>query len=336
MSPDINSPRTQSWNVTVERQIGANWQAAVSYLGSYSDRLWDLVPINPAKFMGLDPCTINGVFYPVCSTTTNTNQRRMLYLENPKEGQLISNIDLFDDINTSTYRGLKLSLERRGTSGVSLNGNYTWSYCFGVEMTPNQNQIGQGPTNPADPAIERGNCSFNRTHIANVTVGYQTPQFTRSVLRVLASDWRASGIISASSGGWLNVTTGRDNALNGQQSTKQRVNQVSDDVYGPKTLTQYLNPAAFVQPAFGTYGNFVRNSIRGPGLWFVNLALSRVAALAGRQNVELRVEAFNLLNHFNWGNPVTNFGAGNFGRITLQAIDSAGPRIMQFGVKYGF
>jgi hypothetical protein len=37
----------------------------VSYLGNQSDRLWDLVPLNPAVFMGLGPRTLsNGVFYP--------------------------------------------------------------------------------------------------------------------------------------------------------------------------------------------------------------------------------------------------------------------------------
>jgi hypothetical protein len=52
--------------------------------------------------------------------------------------------------------------------------------------------------------------------------------------------------------------------------------------------------------------------------------------------VELRLESFNLLNHFNWGNPVAtnlNFNAGTFGRITTQA---GAPCIMQFGIKYDF
>ena len=52
-----------------------------------------------------------------------------------------------------------------------------------------------------------------------------------------------------------------------------------------------------------------------------------------QQNVELRFEVFNLLNNFNWGDPVTNLDAGNFGQIISQAGD---PRIMQFGIKYGF
>jgi len=45
------------------------------------------------------------------------------------------------------------------------------------------------------------------------------------------------------------------------------------------------------------------------------------------------VESFNLLNTFNLGNPVTNFNSGSFGRITSM---TGAPRIIQFGVKYGF
>jgi hypothetical protein len=63
------------------------------------------------------------------------------------------------------------------------------------------------------------------------------------------------------------------------------------------------------------------------------MALSRLFSFGGAQNVEVRVEAFNLLNTFNWGSPITTFNSGNFGRIQTQAGDS---RIMQFGVKYAF
>ena len=45
------------------------------------------------------------------------------------------------------------------------------------------------------------------------------------------------------------------------------------------------------------------------------------------------MEEFNLFNNFNWGYPATNFNSDTFGRIQIQA---GGPRIMQFGVKYGF
>jgi hypothetical protein len=140
-----------------------------------------------------------------------------------------------------------------------------------------------------------------------------------------------SGIVNVRSGSWMSVLSGRDTAFNGMAN--QRVDQVSDDVYGAKTLASYLNRAAFATPGNGAFGTHVRNSIRGPNFWKVDLALSRLASLGSTRNVELRVEVFNLLNNFNWGNPGVNFAAGTFGRITTQA---GAPRIVQFGVKYGF
>jgi hypothetical protein len=164
-------------------------------------------------------------------------------------------------------------------------------------------------------------------------VGYQTPELGNAAVRAIASNWRVSGILNARSGSWLTITTGSDRALNGQRFQEQRVNQVSDDVYGEKSLNSYLNRAAFAQPAPGTFGNYERNSIRGPAFWTMDMALSKVISFATAQSIEVRLEAFNLLNHFNWGNPGTNLAAGTFGRIQAQQGSS---RIMQFGIKYGF
>ena len=334
-APDINSPRIQQWNVTFEKQIGKFWQASASYLGSYTDRLWGQVAINPGVYLGLGPCTLQGVFYPTCSTNANLNQRRVFALsgENPAAALLIGNMDVHTDIGTQTYRGLKLSFQRRASSGVSLNGNYTISRCFGDATTPGGGfpQIANGFTNPDDPGFDRGHCVQDRTHIGSFIAGAQTPQFTGRALRLLASDWRVSGIFSAVSGSWLNIITGRDNALSGIQM--QRVDQVSNDVYGEKSLNRYLNPAAFAQPAAGTLGTYERNSIRGPAYSTVDVAVSRQVSIGAARTLELRIESFNLFNTFNWGNPVTNFNSGTFGRITSM---TGTPRIMQFGVKYGF
>ena len=161
------------------------------------------------------------------------------------------------------------------------------------------------------------------------------------MLGALASRWRASGIVTIQSGSRIDVITGRDNALNGQRN--QRVNKVSDDWYAnPRTLNQYFNPAAFAQPAPGTFGNLMRNALTGPSFWNVDLAISRQIGLLSTQNLELRLETFNLFNTFNWGIPGTeltaggwqaNFNAGTFGRVTTQA---GAPRIIQLGVKYAF
>jgi len=331
MDPDINAPRVQSWNVTLEKQIGSNWGTAVSYLGSYTDRLWGLVALNPGVFLGLGPCVLQGVSFPVCTTNNNLNQRRVLSLsgENPASAALISNLDSHAAVGTQKYRGLKLEAQRRSANGVSVNANYTVSRCEGLEMAPNA-QFGIGFTNPADPSADYGRCDGDRTHIANGTVGYTTPQLNGAV-GLLASNWRVSGILNIRSGAPLNILSGRDNAFNGQAN--QRVDQISNDVYGEKTLNNYLNRAAFAQPGAGGFGNYRRNSIDGPGFWKIDLAISRLVSIATTQNVELRVEVFNLTNNFNWDIPNLNFAAATFGRITTQA---GTPRIMQFGVKYGF
>jgi hypothetical protein len=332
MAPDINAPRVQSWNVSVEQQIGADWGASVSYLGSSSDRLWGLIALNPGVYLGLGPCAIQGVSYPVCTTNGNLNQRRVLSVsgENPASARLISNLDSHAAVGTQEYRGLKLSMQRRSVSGGNINANYTVSRCVGLEMVPNA-QFGIGYINPADPDYDRGHCEGDRTHLANGTVGYVTPAVDSPVLGLLASNWRLSGIVNVRSGSWMTVLSGRDGAFNGQAN--QRVDQVSDDMYGAKTLASYLNRAAFAQPASGAFGTHQRTSIRGPGFWKIDLAVSRLVSLASTQNLELRVEVFNLFNNFNWGNPNLNFSAGTFGRITTMAGD---PRIMQFGIKYGF
>jgi hypothetical protein len=141
-------------------------------------------------------------------------------------------------------------------------------------------------------------------------------------------------VITVRSGSWLTVTTGSDRTLNGQRFQEQRVNIVNDNPYGAKTLSNYLNPQAFAQPALGTFGNEERNSIRGPNYWSSDMALSRLVTF-GKQNVELRLEAFNLTNNINWGNPNTTLNAGTFGQIRAMAT-AAEPRVLQFGVKYGF
>ena len=343
VDPDINSPRIQQWNVTFEKQVGRAWQVEASYIGSYTDRLWNQVAINPGVFLGLGPCTLQGVFYPTCSTNGNLNQRRVFSLstENPAASQLIGNLDIHTNLGEQAYRGLKLSFQRRAGSGLSLSGNYTLSRCYGdpAFQTGGFPQIANGYTDPEHPEFDRGPCDQDRTHIAVFTAGAQVPEFDNRAMRVAFSDWRVSGIFSARSGQPVNVIAGQDRAFTGIQN--QRVDQILPNPYGDKTLNSWLNPAAFALPAPGTLGNFKRNSVRAPGFRTLDVALSRLLTVGTSRSLELRVETFNLLNTFNWGPPTlmnadrthTNFSSGAFGRITQMA---GAPRIMQFGVKYGF
>ena len=330
--PDINSTRAQSWNVTVEKQLASTWAVAASYLGTYLDRLWGQDALNPAVFMGLGPCALRGVSYAVCSTVANTDARRVFSQVSAEAAQKYSYVSQYKAIGTQTYNAVKLSFTRRGATGLSLGGNYTLSRCeTDTAVSGSFLQVNQTWQKPGDPSFDRGNCPYNQTHIANFTAGYLTPQFANAALRTVASNWRVSGILNTNSGNWLTVTTTQDVALNGIPS--QRVNQVRDNPYGAKTLLSYLDPAAFATPTTGTFGNHPARSIEGPGFWKVDVSVARVVSLASQRTLELRVEAFNLTDNFNWGDPNTTLNTGTFGRITTQTGDS---RIMQFAVKYGF
>jgi hypothetical protein len=158
-------------------------------------------------------------------------------------------------------------------------------------------------------------------------------------MRALVSGWRLSAIFRALSGSPFSVTTGLDRSLTGNPG-QQRAN-VSGDPY-LKQGTTWLNPAAFSQPALGTFGNSGRNQFYGPGTKGVDLSLVR-AFRFGTQRAEARIEAFNAFNwtRFNGLNqqaPATNplntniLNNANFGRI----LGAGDPRIMQFALKYQF
>ena len=133
----------------------------------------------------------------------------MLILENPAVGQFFGALDRHDDVGQQSYPGLKLSVQRRAATGVSLNGNYTLSRCEGDTGSAFAfAQFSAGYTNPDDPSFDRGNCTQNRTHIANLTVGARDAASSPTPrCAPLASSWSVSGIVNARSGSWLTVTT---------------------------------------------------------------------------------------------------------------------------------
>ena len=132
--------------------------------------------------------------------------------------------------------------------------NYTLSRCYGLEMGTAA-QFGATYTDPTNPDNDRGYCDQDRTHIANATVGIETPQFGNAILRAIASNWGVSAILTARSGARFSVITGVDTAFSG--ISNQRANQVSDDVYGNTQedaqgrLANYLNREAFARAGAG-------------------------------------------------------------------------------------
>lgn len=346
---DTRVPYAQQWNLSIQRQVGKDWLLSASYIGNQVVHLYGGIERNPAIFMGLGACSINGVAYNPCSTTQNTNARRVLTQLNPTEGSKVGFLDEWDDGGTRNYHGLLLSGQKRLSRGFTVSANYTWSHCIGnVTNTFLNVQNGGVGLYFADTRDgDRGNCvgatsGADTRHIANMTGLGTMPRFSNRITRILASDWRGSATVGMRSGQAFTVVTGIDNALTGVDSTGQYAQQLLPNVYGDKSTTNligpggssslWLNPSAFAAPASGKKGNTRPGLVFGPGNLTFNAGLSRLFPITERQRVELRAEAQNVLNHTNFVNPSGTLNSNVFGRLQ-NAFDG---RIMQFALKYVF
>ncbi len=349
---DLKGTRVHTWNAGVQRQLGETLGVSATYLGNSMLHIWGDVIGNPPTVPAggvTAPCTLRTATgtqtFANCSTAP-INLRREISQANPAVGQYVGYLDWVTDAGWQRYNGLLLSMQKRAGNGLSATANYTLSKCEGTAQSNtggNPLNVGTGYTRPQSllnpPSnsddlfeLDKGPCSNSPTHIFNMTASAETPAFTNTAARLIVSGWRLSGIFRAQSGNPLRVTTGVDRSLDGVTTGTQRVNQVLDDVYGAKTVSQWFNPAAFAQPALGTHGNSGYNAYRGPSSKTIDLSLVRSFAVTSSQRIEARVEAFNAFNWFRIGDPVTSFSSPVFGQIQT----AGDPRIMQFAVKYVF
>ncbi|NOT27368.1 MAG: carboxypeptidase regulatory-like domain-containing protein [Acidobacteria bacterium] len=351
---DIKTTRNHSWNVALQQQLGDSTAVSVTYLANHMVNMWGVVDGNPALVTtaGATPaalCTAGlpgGPVQTFANCTTSLDARREISLYNPGVGQYYGYVDYVTDAGWQDYQGLQLSLTRR-SDRFTTGANYTVSRCEGlISQGQSPLNVATGYSrpvsvlNPPSEAetealyeIDKGRCDSWRAHVFSLSATVRTPEFSNTAARMILSDWSLAGIFRAQSGQPLTVTTGSDRALSGMQASNQRATQVGDNPYGNGSLTNWFSPAAFAQPALGTYGTSVRNAYDGPGYRNIDLALVRQFQLPRGHRLEARVEAFNALNWFMYGNPNTVLSNSTFGQITSNA---GAPRVMQFAGKYVF
>jgi hypothetical protein len=368
--PDLTPTYTQTWNLSLQREVVPGALMTASYIGSHTVHLQVADPINPAIYIpGVGNaggnCFLNGQATPykvapgaACSTIANTQDRRVLSFVNPAVSNEIGRAALIANGGTQQYHGMLLSTQYR-KGNINLGGNYTLSHCVGDYSARTNTAYGTSTVHtyqdPHDRKRDRGNCEIDQRHTLNVTAVGETPRFVNRTLNVIGSGWRVSGIYRLSTSGTIinpsqavgirTVTLGaqggsQTSAAGGDQCLCDILNQrpdllLPDAVYLDKSGrpgTQWLNPAAFGVPALGTLGNLGRANIKLPNSWQFDVALARVFRFRETQNIEFRAEAYNVLNSFRTGAITTDFSSGQFGRIR-NALD---PRILQFALKYAF
>jgi hypothetical protein len=341
------------WNATYQRQIARDWLASVSYLGNKTNHLWIAEEVNPAIFLGLSPCSIAGVAYNPCSSTSSTNTlaRRVLSLANPRLGAAYASVDTMDDGATAHYDGMLATITHRFANGFTFNANYTYAMCisdydFGAALA--------GSTNSQvfNRHADWGPCISDTRQIFNMTIAATSNfKFSNRLVSALVNNWQLAPLVHAATGQPLNVTVGKDNSLTGLGN--DRPVQVQSNVYANSSTActakpfcvAWINPAAFTPNALGTYGTLGRNALRGPGILNFDVSLSRFFKIREHLDLQARADFFNALNRANFVGAISPAGtvigystlSTNESNSTFGLVQSAfDPRIIQFSMKLHF
>ena len=349
---DMRPMYAQNWNLSVERQLGNDWLFSANYLGSKTTHIWAAYEANPGVATPVPANALAGCTPGQAASTSNTNCRRTLYLANPSQGQLFSNVTSVWDGADANYHAMLLSARHRFAHNYTILTNYTWSHCisdqdFTGELTNSRPTLYPSPFNAPNfdnLAKDRGNCGFDVRHNINASVVMSSPRYSGGLAGALLSNWQFAPLITYRTGTYLTVLTGVDTALTGATTSfKDRPNQVGDPLSGSCTINGatvlvgdrncWMNSAAFLAPGAGQFGNVRRDSISGPGAFRFDASISRKIPIRESKELQLRLESFNVLNHPVLGNPVASLNSANFGRILSQSGDG---RTFQAAAKFLF
>ncbi len=115
---------SNEWNLSYELQLSKDWVVSAAYVGNETTHIWTGEDVNAGVYI---PGTCDGA---PCSTTSNTAQRRVLYLHNPVTGSFYADIYQADDGANANYNALLLKAEHRFNNHYTVLANYTWSHCI--------------------------------------------------------------------------------------------------------------------------------------------------------------------------------------------------------------
>jgi len=332
-------PYAQTWNLSVQRSVRDRYLVEVRYVGAQGTRLPRNVEANPA------------VFGP--GATPQNADRRRIYANCPPDGGAcdFSTVAMTSNILSSSYHAGQASVSRRYAAGFGFNVSYWFSKSIdylsamnlsGAAAKPlaGENDLAQ---NPFDLDAERGPSLFDARHrfVASFSWEPGLPDATPALLRTVAGGWQLNAIAVYNSGTPFTVSDSANVALQANSPpisgfSASRPDLIGDPDGGPRTVDEWISRSAFRRLDFrteaGRFGNAGRNIARGPSYTNVDVSLVRNFQLTGTLDLQFRAEAFNVLNHANFGLPVADLNSANFGRI----LSAGPPRLLQFGLKLIF
>lgn len=240
---------------------------------------------------------------------------------------------------TSNYQALQVEFQRSVSRGIQALVAYTWSHSldFGSDSTA--------------LSLQRGNSNFDVRNNFQAGLSWDVPKVgTDKVVRTLLNDWGIDGRINARSAFPVSLdgSTYTDIATGNTTYTGlNRVPNIPIYLYGSQFPGgRAINKAAFTVPAIGVNGDAPRNFVRGFGATQLNLAVRRRFLLGDKLQMQFRAEAFNILNHPNFGYVDPTYSDATFGQATQTLNQSlgtvasqyqqGGSRSMQFAIRLLF
>ena len=324
----------EQWSLSVEKSLGASTTLEVGYLGSHGvhlqrSHLINNAPPGPGAIGPRRPFTtlsfLPGVVLPGNITVASTTFP-------------VSGINLLENSAQSWYDAGYLNVRRRFSRGWTLLANYTFAKSLSDAPDFRSPMFEAAiPQNNADLSLEKGPACDIRHRFALSAV-YDLPRWgEKGLLSSITRDWHLSAIFQAQSGYPFTISVFGDTANAGTLLGENpvRANYTGQPVFGPGTHTaaEWFNPAAFSTPAAFTFGDVGRNTVYGPGLQTLDLALQREFSVTEKTRFQFRAEFFNALNHTNLGTPNRFVNTPQFGTITEAATPG---REVQLGLRLSF
>ena len=332
-------PHVDAFNVTVQRELTSTMSLEVAYVGNRGGNVFagdgPAININQASILG----------YP----GVPRNQRRPFF----NRFGWSQDVDYFCNCADNAYDAVQTKLTKRFSGGYSMQVNYTLQ-----KAEQESAEYFQTPLEPAagmfDTDLNRGPADWDRRHnlvfsvVAELPIGRGRTYLSdiSPAMNILVGGWQVNTNTFILSGLPYNVTY--RNAGADRDTGPNRANLVGDPD-GEKTRDRWFNAtpigesgSAFSRPAAGTFGDLPRNELRGPGYWRVDASLFKHFDFADNRTIEVRIEAVNLFNHVNLGNPDSEVGVPgspnpNAGRINSTAFGGNDlQRNFQFGLKVRF
>lgn len=352
LAGDYKVPYSENWSFNIQRQLFKGLLVEVGYVGNRGVHLnesngdYNLNQLTPAQVsLGnqLQQQVPNPFYGLIASGTLSTPTVPLSSLLS-RYPQFTSVGLLYNTGSTSIYHAIQIKAEKRFDSGLSFLMSYN-----GQKLIDDYSIIavvgaGAGIQNIYDRHADRSVSSNDVSQTLNFSFVYQLP-FGKSkrfgahwnhLKDGLLGGWQINGITTFQTGLPL-VLVAQNTSASGSNTLRPNNNGKSAKLSGPaeSNLGKYFNTSEFSQPAPFTFGNTGRTlpDVRTPGSANVDFSLFKSFRIVERVTLQMRAEAFNALNHVQFGRPDSNVSSATFGIISSQANT---PRNLQFALKLLF